>query len=116
MALSDIVNVTVSLSGANLTLPGFGIPLIVACLKDIPGGFTNRVRAYSDANSLAVDFPVTTATYKQAAQILAQNPRPSQVKIGRSTVNPTQQWDITPTVTDNTLYEVTVDGVVADFT
>jgi hypothetical protein len=117
MAASDVVQVSVSVSKASLTIPGFGTPLVIATAADIPAGFNNRVRAYTSPDGASADFPpTTTATGAMIAKIFAQDPTVTTVKVGRSAFNAIQQWDIVPTAENSTVYQIVLDGVVYSFT
>jgi hypothetical protein len=93
MPLSDIVSISITSETAGVSQAGFGTPLILA--GDCPGGFTERVRTYTDLSGLSADgFSVNGATYKLATRLLAQNPRPDRFMVGRLANKPTQAWDI----------------------
>ncbi len=108
MALSDIVNISISLSADKVTRDGFGVPIILA--PDCSAGFTERIRYYTDMTGVLVDFAVTTATYKQALQVFSQNPRPPRLAVGRCALPPTQRWAITPVAGDLVNYQMRVNG------
>jgi hypothetical protein len=104
-SLSDIVNVTVSTLTAAIKQPGFGIPLIA----DAHSVFAERVRHYSDLDSMVDDgFSVTSAAYRAASAAFAQDPQLNEIAIGRRALAPTLQLDITPTAQNAKAYEVTV--------
>lgn len=109
MALSDIVTITISTASAIIERAGFGVPMILAA--DCPGGFTERVRFYTSLAGVVADFATTTATYKMAAKVFGQDPKPPRIAVGRLANKPTQSWTITPTVSDSTIYAMTIDGV-----
>lgn len=113
MALSDIVTISITTETAKLERAGFGMPVILAA--DAPGGFTERVRFYTDLTGVAVDFASTTATYKMAAQVFAQNPRPPKIAVGRLANKPTQRWALTPVVTHSHKYQVKVDDTLVEY-
>lgn len=114
MALSDIVSISISTESAKVEQAGFGMPLILAA--DAPAGFTERVRFYTDLAGLDDDFASTTATYKMASAVFAQNPRPPTIAVGRLANKPTQKFRITPTVSNSTVYEMEVNGLLASYT
>lgn len=117
MPLSDLANVQVSTSGAGLTLPGFGTPMILGAFGKT---WPERYRTYSSlVGGVDADFAVGTPEYLAAQALFAQNPAPSQVVIGRGTRKPTQVFKITvPAVLDQvvTKFVITVDGVDYTFT
>lgn len=115
MALSDIVSITISTESVLVEQAGFGTPLIMA--NDCPGGFTERVRTYTNLAGLTTDgFAVTDATYLIAAKIFSQNPRPPSLMVGRCALKPTQRWALTPVVTNSHQYSVKVNGTTVTYT
>ncbi|SRR5258707_503519 len=111
--LSDIVNITITAQTAQALQAGFGNPLIL-----VPHNkYTDRIRTYVNPADLLTDgWLVTDAVYKAAVALTSQNPRPPSFQVGRQALFPTQRFVLVPTVTDSTLYSVTVDGLVANFT
>lgn len=116
MALSDIVNVQISLSADRVTREGFGMPLVLSADAAGVSGFTERIRYYSDINGVVEDFAVSTGTYLECEAVFSQNPRPPQVAVGRLANLPTQRFAITPTAHDATSYLVEIDGQNAIYT
>lgn len=115
MSLSNIVSVNVSASSQRVARAGFGKPLIVSH----SAAWVERQRRYSSLTAVAVDFASTTPEYKAAAAAFAQDPRPSEVVIGRAndaTAKPTQRWKITPVAANSRAYTVTIDGVDYTYT
>lgn len=116
MPLDDIATISISTSGGGLSLPGFGTPLI---LGGYSKAWAERVRTYSNLTDLSVDFAAGTPEYLAAAALFSQNPRPSQVRVGRGALKPTQAWRLTPAgslpqiVTD---FKVRIGGIVYTFT
>lgn len=109
MALSDIVNVTITLESVRVTQAGFGIPLILA--SDCPAGFTERYRVYTEIGQLEDDgFSVTGATYLCASAIFAQDPHPTTVAVGRQALKPTLRWAVTPVATNSVNYAAEFNG------
>lgn len=116
--LSDIANVQISTSGGSLSLPGFGVPMILgAYLK----AWAERIRFYTDLPGVAVDFATTDPEYLAAAQIFGQTPHPAKIAIGRGTRKPTQVFKIyvpadgaLPQVA--TKHALTIAGVEVSFT
>lgn len=119
-AISDIVNVVISLQAVTPQQAGFGEVLIAAA--DCPAGFTERVRHYSGTGAaclaaMVVDgFLVTDASYLAASAVMAQSPAPTGFAIGRLALKPTQKFTITPSFTSGKVYTVYVNGVAASFT
>jgi hypothetical protein len=115
MALSDIVSISVSTSGAPVERAGFGVPLILAPL--VPAGFTERVRFYTSLTDMAAaGFATTEAAYLMAAAVFSQNPKPSKIAVGRLALAPTQQYELTPVVSNSTDYTATIDGHAVTYT
>lgn len=110
MALSEHVLLTITEDSVGVARAGFGVPLILA--YNVPVGFTERVRTYTDFADLIVDFPATDdPTYIAAQQMFAQDPHPTQVKVGRGALPPTKRYTLSVvTVRDSHDYQVTVRG------
>lgn len=83
LPITNVVNVAITRQTQFPTAPGFGTMLIV-CPDTESGGITlsERVRAYSSIEAMAIDFDPTDEAYKAALAYFSQNPRPTQVKIG----------------------------------
>jgi hypothetical protein len=115
MPASDVVDVQIIAQTGGLSVPGFGTPLIL-------GGYSKtypeRVRFYSDLPSVAADFAAGTPEYLAAQAILAQNPHPTRLAVGRCALPPTPRWTVTPVVTNQavTTYKVWIGGVAYSFT
>ncbi len=92
MGISDVVTISISVSGAGPTQAGFGEPLIAAYHTL----YTDRVREYSDLTGLITDgFTVNSPAYLAAAAVWAQTPRPPFVKVGRRALAPSQVLTMT---------------------
>lgn len=114
MALSDIVSISIS---ANTVVPsrvGFGTPLIL----DYNSRFTDKLtRVYTSTIAMLADgFLVTDPAYKMAQAIFNQNPKVTQVRVGRTTHAPTQVIKLTPIAHDTHLYTVNINGTDKTFT
>lgn len=114
MALSDLVNISISLSADKVSRPGFGAPMVLAV--DAGSGFTEYVRYYTDMTGVLADFAVTTATYKMCNRIFSQNPRPPRLAVGRLAHKPTLALELTPIASNSTAFVVTVNGTAVTFT
>lgn len=111
--ISDVVSVLISTQAAQILQAGFGVPLIAAYHTR----YTDRVRTYVNPADLVTDgFLTTDPVYLAASALTAQTPRPSTFKVGRLVNAPTIRWTLIPTVADNTVYKVTLNGQVATFT
>ncbi len=83
-AISDVVAITINVGDLRLTAAGFGTPLLAVNAEDTV--FTPRVKSYTSAAAVAVDFATTTKPYKMANAIFSQPNSPPVVKIGRQEV------------------------------
>lgn len=111
MALSDIVNVSISATTQAPTAPGFGVPLILGCNAPFP----ELVRTYTSLSAMLSDgFTVIAPEYLAALHMQAQNPAPPRWAIGRRTNLPTEIKRLTPTFQLGVVYTVTING--EDFT
>lgn len=92
MPISDVVNLSISVSGAGPTRAGFGEPLIAG----FGLWFATGVREYaSTADMVADGASVTNPTYLAAANIFAQNPAPPAVKVANRTLAYAQTLHLT---------------------
>lgn len=109
MALDDVIHVVIDRQSASLTLPGFGTPMVLAPAAEVPVGFTERLRYYTDADDMLDDgFLSTAITYLMVRAILSQSPHPERVAVGRRAAPAAQVIDVTITlVVDNTNYTIT---------
>jgi Protein of unknown function (DUF3383) len=85
MSLLDFVTVTITAQTRTPTQVGFGTPLVAGYFTAWP----DRIRTYQNLTDLAADGITSTgvgaATYWNVAAIMAQTPRPPQVKVARRT-------------------------------
>lgn len=81
LAVSDVVNVTVSLSPVAAPTRNFGAGLLIGATDVIDVG--ERIRQYSNLSGVAQDFSTTDVEYKGAVKHFAQVPQPSILYIGR---------------------------------
>jgi hypothetical protein len=96
--ISDVLNVSISVSGAGPTRAGFGEPILVAYHTK----YTDRVREYSDLTGLVADgFAVTDPVYLMASAVKSQNPAPPNFKVGRRALAYTQVTTLTCLSTSN---------------
>jgi hypothetical protein len=117
MSLDDIVNVSVSLSSAGLSKPGFGT---IMCAANVPSAVSTLwgpdvVRTYTSAAAMlgaTEGFVASDRAYKMVAQCFSQSPKPTRVKVGRLATNHTQIIELTPTnLTVGFVYTGKVQGV-----
>lgn len=113
MELSDIISIAITTATRTPSQAGFGIGLLIsysaAWLSDV-------VRTYANADAVAVDFATTTVEYKAAARYFSQNPRPTQLLIGKGTLKPSQQYEMTPVVANLYTYSMKVNGTTVSYT
>lgn len=81
LAVSDVVNVTVSLSPIAAAVRNFGSLLIVGSSNVID--VSERIRRYADLTAVAADFGTSAAEYLAARNFFAQSPKPALCYIGR---------------------------------
>ena len=123
MSLSDFATMSITGSGPALTRTGFGTALLLAYHAEWTDALTHVYETESALATLITEgFDADSPVYKMMAAFCAQDPKPTRVKVGRLTSPLTQVLEFTPTVLDETLYEVTVyreetaDEVTASFT
>ena len=110
MALDDLVQVNITTQATAPTALGFGTPLAMA----FHTVFAERARVYTSTAAMLTDgFVATDAAFRMVTAILAQNPKVTQVIVGRMANAMTQTILVTPVapVQDNTDYTVTINGV-----
>lgn len=105
MSLEQIITVNITRQTTAASRAGFGTMLILGA----HAVFSERTRTYTSAADMLTDgFESTDPEYLAAAAAFSQNPKPTQVKIGR------RQVDVVgisvDTVIDSTDYTVTIDG------
>lgn len=112
MALSDIVQVSISVRRGGISRASFGIGLLAA--YHTKWGMQNgeRVRSYTDPDGMIADgFYADEPAFLAAQSYFSQDPRPARIKIGRRASAFTQVVDFTPVVyTDGSVHTVEVDG------
>lgn len=104
MGLSEIVNVVISLQTGGVSRAGFGTLLVL----DPNLRTTNRSDTYATATAMGLVFESTDPAYVAASTFFAQDPRPTQIKIGRRKVDAALVQ--VRTVADSTNYVVTING------
>lgn len=81
LAVSDVVDVTVTISPVAAATRNFGAGLLTGSTDVIDVG--ERLRAYADMDDVGGDFGTTDSEYIAAKRFFAQDPRPSLLYIGR---------------------------------
>lgn len=96
MPLSDIVNVQISILSAGVSVPGFGIALILSHNTGNGWAINEWRRVYNNAADVLTDFPDNagghTPEYLAASALFDQEVPPSQIMIGKATGSVTQQY------------------------
>lgn len=81
LSVSDVVNVTVSISPIAAATRNFGAALILGSSDVI--NVAERIRLYTDITGVAQDFGTTAPEYLAAQAFFSQTPRPSTLYLGR---------------------------------
>jgi len=93
--LDSIVNLTITTTTQSVSRAGFGTPLLVAYFSTLR--FAARTKVYSSLTEMVSDgFTVNDPAYLMASAVFAQNPKVSQVKLGRRALAPSQAATFTP--------------------
>ncbi|MDQ0507409.1 DUF3383 domain-containing protein [Xanthobacter agilis] len=87
LAVSDVVNVTVTISPTAATTRNFGAGLLISTRDVVDVG--ERIRSYSSLEGVGGDFGSTDSEYLAASKFFSQSPQPSLVYIGRWAKGPT---------------------------
>ena len=110
--LDRIVEITLTRESTPVDTASFQIPLILATFTNFP----ERARTYTDFAAVEDDFDSGDKVYQIAQKLFGQTTvgaKPPSIVVGRRQVD---SVIFTPTVTDNTLYTVTLNGVPYSFT
>lgn len=98
MPVSDVVSISIAVSGPGPTATGFGEPLIAAYHTH----YTDRVREYTSLAGMVSDgFSTSEPAYLIASNVMAQTPSPTAFKIGRCQNTFTQVLNLTCLSTSN---------------
>ena len=81
LAVSDVVNVSVTISPIAAATRNFGAGLLIGVTDVIDVG--ERIRSYADMDDVGGDFGTTDPEYIAATRHFSQNPQPSILYIGR---------------------------------
>lgn len=124
--VSRIVNVNVTLSPQGAAVRNFGLLLITGDSDVISGA--ERIRSYTDIDTIATDFGTTAPEYLAASLYFGQTPRPEEVLIGRwlrtatagfldgGILSPSQQLMSNWTSITNGSFNMSFDGSVEHIT
>lgn len=114
--VDNIITINISIADAAVTQAGFGTPMILT--HESPFG-PELVRIYSGTAAMVTDgFAADGPTVAAATAIFAQNPKVTQIKVGRRTSAQTAMTRVLTVaqVLDSTLYTVTINGTAFTFT
>jgi hypothetical protein len=115
MALSDIVNLTISKETAAVSRASFGTILIAAYHNNFTG-----IQEYTASSALADlvsdGFSSSSPTYKIATRLLSQSPRISKFKVGTLSTSWNQTLKIRPTASNDKVYSGVLNGLAWTFT
>jgi hypothetical protein len=110
--LDQIVQITITRESTAVATASFQIPLVLATFTN----FSERTRTYTDITGVGEDFTSTSNVHKIATKLFGQSSVgavPPSIVVGRRQVDTVTY---TPTVADNTLYSVTLNGTPYTFT
>lgn len=110
--LDQIIQITLTRESTPVATASFQIPLILAAFTN----FSERTRTYTDFDAVTDDFNSTDKVYVIAQKLFGQSTVgavPPSIVVGRRQVD---SVTFTPTVADNTLYTVTLNGILYSFT
>ena len=107
---ADMVEIFITKESTAIDTASFGIPLLLATFTN----FAERTRIYNTIDDVASDFDSSSATYNIASKLFSgAGVRPSSIVVGRRQVPSTV---VTPTVANNSIYTLTINGVTYSFT
>lgn len=115
MTLERIVDVTITKETASVTRVGFGTPLLMVT-HEVTG---DRAKIYASLKEMEDDgFVSADLAHSMAARVFGQDPKVAQIVLGKRTRQPTRTVKLTPVspALADTLYRVTIDSTVFDFT
>ncbi len=108
--LDNVVQISITRETTPVNTASFQIPLILSTHTK----FSERVRTYTDFDAVAADFDSADKAYVIAQRVFGQaGARIPSLLIGRRQVD---EVTLTPTVANNTVYTVTINGVDYDYT
>jgi hypothetical protein len=95
VSLSEVVNLSIIVTGSSLEAPGFGTPLVL--VSKVPAGWGNaKVRTFGTLTELVdAGFTTSDVAYRLASRIKAQNPAIGNFKIALRDDPPVQELDLT---------------------
>ncbi len=108
MALSDHVQLTITLDSVGIARAGFGVPMILSHCAD----WEELIRYYNTLADVAADFDEGTPELRAATALFSQSPHPTSIAIGNaSSVTVMQQYTVSiRDVRDSFAYKILVKG------
>lgn len=110
--IDNVISITLTRESTAVSTASFQVPLILAAFTN----FSERTRTYTDMDAVASDFDSGDSVYVMAQKLFGQSTVgavPPSIVVGRRQV---ASATITPTVSNNTTYTVTVNGVAHTYT
>lgn len=108
--LDSIIQIQINRETTAVATASFSIPLVLATFTN----FSERTRTYTDFDAVADDFDSTDNVYKIAQRLFGQDGvRPPSIIVGRRQVNGV---DGSVTVTNNSVYSITINNTTYTFT
>lgn len=110
--LDKIVSVVLTRGSTPVDTASFEIPMILATFTN----FSERARSYGSFEAVEDDFNNTDPVYEIAQKLFGQTTvgaRPPSIVVGRRQVD---KVVLTPTVANNTVYTVTINGTAYTYT
>ena len=121
MSIENHVVVNISKDTSAPSQVGFGVPLILSLEANLLGAFAAiRSKSYDIATVLtdliADGFTTASQTYKSAAAISSQSPRPTKLKVAKREVSVVQvDTNTIDNSVNNNTYSTTINGVPHTF-
>jgi len=107
MSLDTIIDLSITIQDTAVTKAGFGLPLVMHYHTN----WADRYRLYNDTASMVLDgFAADDPAVAAVGAILSQNPKISQVAVGRRDGQTSMSINFTAVAQDNTEYAVTING------
>lgn len=119
MSLDTLVNVQIDKQTASVSRVGFGTPLLMSTEADVDNRFAETAKIYTAIDQLGStgdNFDTNGVTYLMAQTIFSQNPKVSQLVVGKRANYPLMTVTLTPVVKNSTQYDVVINGETFSFT
>jgi hypothetical protein len=108
--ISDIVDVTITRQTQAVSQQGYGTVMILSLHKY----WNDRIRFYSSINEVSTDgFLTNSPEYIAAQQMFSEAPGPTQIAIGRRSIDVSTVT--VSTVDDTHLYSITINGTACTY-